>query len=357
MDKFIAAIITAAGTSSRFNNSAGGEPPSFQTLKVYAEQGGAFSTTPPALRAENSDARVKKEYRLLANDNPYGEQLTVLGSAVCAFAECKRISVIVITVPANDESAARAAIPSRFLSASASGTTNRSDIASLPKIYFVPGGISRSISVHNALNFLAIFPTLQTRENDNMAALNTSGAQDCVEFCCSETSCEKRGGRGKRPHIAGERQSDPHIAGERQSKTNEYLELPNTDTVSKPDYVLIHDGARPWVSTNLINKTIDATLMYEAVIPVMPLLETPKEIDSGGFVARHLKRANIVSAQTPQGFNFSKILSAHEKARDAELSENMEWTDDGEIWGQFVGKCAIIEGEKNNKKITFADDI
>jgi 2-C-methyl-D-erythritol 4-phosphate cytidylyltransferase/2-C-methyl-D-erythritol 4-phosphate cytidylyltransferase/2-C-methyl-D-erythritol 2,4-cyclodiphosphate synthase len=124
----------------------------------------------------------------------------------------------------------------------------------------------------------------------------------------------------------------------------------------KPDYVLIHDGARPWIKTSMIDRVIDALMLYDAVLPALPLSETPKEID-GGFVKRHLKRAAIALAQTPQAFAFGALLAAHEKAAGRELADSVEYTDDAEVWGEFVGPVAVIDGDKSNRKITFPEDI
>ncbi|MDR1073885.1 MAG: 2-C-methyl-D-erythritol 4-phosphate cytidylyltransferase [Treponema sp.] len=133
-----------------------------------------------------------------------------------------------------------------------------------------------------------------------------------------------------------------------------------------PNYVLIHDGARPWVDVALIERTIDAALTHKAVVPVVPLVETPKEI-SGAYevhgshsvkiVTRHLRRANVATAQTPQAFAFPDILYAHEKAAMRELREGVDYTDDAEIWGEFCGEVAVIQGSPANKKITFPQDL
>jgi 2-C-methyl-D-erythritol 4-phosphate cytidylyltransferase len=119
------------------------------------------------------------------------------------------------------------------------------------------------------------------------------------------------------------------------------------------DYVLIHDGARPWVEPALIDRIIDAVMEHRAVIPLIPLAETPKEIDDTGFVRRHIRRASLGIAQTPQAFAYPAILQAHEKARAAAV----EYTDDAEIWGEFVGPVAFIPGSPRNRKITFSDDL
>ena len=131
-----------------------------------------------------------------------------------------------------------------------------------------------------------------------------------------------------------------------------------------PHYVLIHDGARPWVSSSLIEDTIKAVYLYGAVIPALAFSDTPKECtapikneappEGAVFIARHLKRANMVIAQTPQAFKFPEILKAHEKAANI---ENEEFTDDAEIWGRFCGDVAVILGSPENRKITFPGDI
>jgi 2-C-methyl-D-erythritol 4-phosphate cytidylyltransferase len=123
-----------------------------------------------------------------------------------------------------------------------------------------------------------------------------------------------------------------------------------------PPYVLIHDGARPWVGVSLIEATMAAVMRYRAALPLLPLTETPKEYE-GGFVTRHLRRAAVGAAQTPQGFAFPEILRAHERAAERELADHAEYTDDAEIWGEFVGPVAVIPGAPENRKITFPEDL
>jgi 2-C-methyl-D-erythritol 4-phosphate cytidylyltransferase len=124
-------------------------------------------------------------------------------------------------------------------------------------------------------------------------------------------------------------------------------------TQYSPCYVLIHDGARPWVTVELINNTLESAKKHGAVIPLLPLTDTPKEYGSD-FITRHLKRANTGTAQTPQGFKFPEIFYAHQKADEV---KDEEFTDDAEIWGKFYGPVAIIPGDPENRKITFREDI
>jgi len=135
-----------------------------------------------------------------------------------------------------------------------------------------------------------------------------------------------------------------------------------------PSHVLIHDGARPWIKPELIEKITDAVIRYGAVIPALPLSETPKEIAPGSgsgnetgegplYIKKHLRRAELCTAQTPQAFRFSEILAAHEKAREREEREKIEYTDDAEVWGEFIGQVAVISGDPENRKITYPGDL
>jgi 2-C-methyl-D-erythritol 4-phosphate cytidylyltransferase len=130
-----------------------------------------------------------------------------------------------------------------------------------------------------------------------------------------------------------------------------------------PGYVLIHDAARPWVTVNLINNTLESAKKHGAVIPLLPLADTPKECGPDFFITKHLKRANTGIAQTPQVFKFPEILYAHQKAAAAaaaaaaDKTADEDFTDDAEIWGRFCGPVAVIPGEHENRKITFQGDI
>ena len=119
------------------------------------------------------------------------------------------------------------------------------------------------------------------------------------------------------------------------------------------NFVLIHDGARPWVSPELIKRVSDEVSKREAVIPGYQAVDTQKIADTSGKITQHLKRSSVYSVQTPQGFDFEKILAAHKQA----LENGKEYTDDSEIYGEFAGDVFICTGEVSNKKITFKEDI
>ena len=134
----------------------------------------------------------------------------------------------------------------------------------------------------------------------------------------------------------------------------------------KISHVLIHDGARPWIKKELVENVINALVNNDAIIPALPLLETPKiigrkKIESSSqeqiYIKSHLKRADIWLAQTPQAFAFPQILEAHKRAEKMEAEENKEYTDDAEVWGEFMGSVTIIPGDPDNRKITFPEDL
>jgi 2-C-methyl-D-erythritol 4-phosphate cytidylyltransferase/2-C-methyl-D-erythritol 4-phosphate cytidylyltransferase/2-C-methyl-D-erythritol 2,4-cyclodiphosphate synthase len=102
---------------------------------------------------------------------------------------------------------------------------------------------------------------------------------------------------------------------------------------------------------------MEGTLKHSAAVPLLPLTETPKELDGKGFIQRHLRRSRLGCAQTPQGFAFPAILRAHERGAERELAEGYEYTDDAELWGEFCGPVAAVPGERENRKITYPEDL
>ena len=130
-------------------------------------------------------------------------------------------------------------------------------------------------------------------------------------------------------------------------------------TIPKKDsIVLIHDAARPFVSKEIIKKTIEAAELYGAAVPAVAPVDTQKEINGDKTIVRHLVRKDLYAVQTPQAFLLEPLIACH---RAASL-ENFEYTDDTEIWDnypEFTGgkKVHVVEGSRDNKKITYIQDI
>ena len=120
-----------------------------------------------------------------------------------------------------------------------------------------------------------------------------------------------------------------------------------------PDIVLIHDGARPFITKDVIVEAIDAACEYGASVPGVTPTDTQKEIDDQGFITRHLVRSSLTAVQTPQCFRFKELLEAHGKA----ATDGREYTDDTEIWGSYCGPVRVTKGDVNNIKITYPSDL
>lgn len=123
--------------------------------------------------------------------------------------------------------------------------------------------------------------------------------------------------------------------------------------MEKNSLVLIHDGARPFVTSKIILDTIAAAQKYGAAVPALQPVDTQKEIDENGMITRHLQRKNLAAVQTPQGFRYTELLEAHRKAAE----DGTEYTDDTEIWGKYCSPVKTVAGDAVNKKITWPSDI
>lgn len=123
---------------------------------------------------------------------------------------------------------------------------------------------------------------------------------------------------------------------------------------AQPERVLIHDAARPFVTAHLIDAVIDALDTSPAVLPLLPVTDTVKRVNTEGHVIATLERAALGAAQTPQGFVFTDILDAHRRAGTEDVTG---FTDDASIaeWaGLAVGSVA---GHSGNFKVTTPEDI
>jgi len=120
-----------------------------------------------------------------------------------------------------------------------------------------------------------------------------------------------------------------------------------------PDCVLIHDGARPWVSRDLILAVASETLRSGAAAPSLPPVDAMKSIGPDGTITRHFGRGELACIQTPQGFGFPAILEAHRRA----ASEAYAAPDDTELYARYIGRVKTVQGSPENRKITFPCDL
>ncbi len=125
-------------------------------------------------------------------------------------------------------------------------------------------------------------------------------------------------------------------------------------TLVEEDFVLIHDGARPCISTNLIDKCVQAVKEYKACILSVPAKETIKIVNEEGIIVDTPKRSLVWLAQTPQAFE----TQALKKAYTNPITEDMAITDDAMMVEYFLNMpVKVVEGEYTNIKITTKEDI
>jgi 2-C-methyl-D-erythritol 4-phosphate cytidylyltransferase/2-C-methyl-D-erythritol 2,4-cyclodiphosphate synthase len=121
-------------------------------------------------------------------------------------------------------------------------------------------------------------------------------------------------------------------------------------SVQRPDFVLIHDAARPLVSPDLIDRVIAALENgADAAIPLLSVADTLKTEAEGKW--KTVPRDGLLRAQTPQGFRFDAILAAHRKFGHESVTDDMAMAELASL------KIETVAGEERNLKITTRDDM
>lgn len=124
-----------------------------------------------------------------------------------------------------------------------------------------------------------------------------------------------------------------------------------TDT----DYVFIHDGARPFITEEILERGLAGVRETGACVVGMPSKDTVKLSDEDGFVGMTPERKQVWTIQTPQIFSYDLIRKAHESIRKKDMSTI---TDDAMVVEQESGvKVCLVEGSYHNIKITTPEDL
>ena len=118
----------------------------------------------------------------------------------------------------------------------------------------------------------------------------------------------------------------------------------------RPDYVLIHDAARPLIDAGTVSRTIEALTHHPAILVAVPVVDTVKR-GIGQRVGDTVDRRDLWRAQTPQAFHFSAILEAHRNLAGGEL------TDDAAVAEAAGIPVAFVLGSERNFKVTTQDDM
>jgi len=183
----------------------------------------------------------------------------------------------------------------------------------------------------------------------SIAALERSGVVDSIVIVASEHNLEQLAAMIATVEFAlpvdlvlgGPRRQDSVGSAVR------YLEK------SALELVLVHDGARPLVSPELVRAVLDAAREHGAATAALPLKNACKEIDGNGFVRRSLERAALVSVQTPQAFRYELLARAHREG----LAQGAVVDDDAELVELLGEPVKVVPGDYRNLKITTPDDL
>jgi len=136
---------------------------------------------------------------------------------------------------------------------------------------------------------------------------------------------------------------------ERQDSVHNGFKAIDADT----DIVIVHDGVRPFVTPDMIGRSIEEAQKFGAAITAIPVNDTIKQTDSEDFVTRTVDRNGLWRVQTPQAFQYAILAEAFQKA----MNDSYYGTDEGSLLEYAGKKLKIIEGSELNIKITRPEDL
>lgn len=125
------------------------------------------------------------------------------------------------------------------------------------------------------------------------------------------------------------------------------------ESIDDTDIVLIHDGARPFVSNRIIEEGIKFAKEYGAAAPGVTPKDTIKVKSKEGFSIETPARESLVAIQTPQTFHFQTILDCHKKIK----RDSVVVTDDTMVVELYGNKVYLYEGDYTNIKVTTPEDL
>ena len=122
-------------------------------------------------------------------------------------------------------------------------------------------------------------------------------------------------------------------------------------------YVMIHDGARPLVTEEIISRAAQAAVSDEACVVGMPVKDTIKVADAGGFAESTPDRSRLWQVQTPQAFSYPLVRGAYDRLMADEIQQK-GITDDAMVVERLSGtKVRLVEGSYENLKVTTPEDL
>jgi 2-C-methyl-D-erythritol 4-phosphate cytidylyltransferase len=144
-----------------------------------------------------------------------------------------------------------------------------------------------------------------------------------------------------RPAVAGGRERQDSVAAGLRALPDEV------------EYVVIHDGARPFATTALVDRVLAEARRHGAALAAIPVQDTVKRVSADLFLAGTVDRRSLWLAQTPQAFSVGLLREAHARARAAGL----EATDDAALVEALGHPVRVVPGSRLNFKITTREDL
>jgi 2-C-methyl-D-erythritol 4-phosphate cytidylyltransferase len=144
------------------------------------------------------------------------------------------------------------------------------------------------------------------------------------------------------------------IVGGKTRQESSYLGLKYAQLHVKPDYVLIHDVARPLITSIFIDQLVNALKSHPAITLGRHVNDSLFVVDEQATLHNYVSKKDIYLTQTPQAFQFQTILEAHEHARSLKIKTA---SDDASLLTLMDKKVHVIPGSRMNFKIVNEDDL
>lgn len=191
-----------------------------------------------------------------------------------------------------------------------------------------------------------IYYALKTFQDSFIDEIILVASKDEIEYC-SKNVVEKYGFSKVTKIVAGGK--------ERYHSVYEGIKAADCD------YIFIHDGARPFVTADMLERAYRCVIQYDACVIGVPAKDTVKIADGEGFAKDTPNRDTVWTIQTPQVFSYDLIKRGYslliEKEREL-LQKSIKITDDAMVVETLIGqKVKLIEGSYSNIKITTSEDL
>jgi 2-C-methyl-D-erythritol 4-phosphate cytidylyltransferase len=188
-----------------------------------------------------------------------------------------------------------------------------------------------------------IYYSLKTFEESSVDEILLVTGRDMLEYCQKEIV--ERYNFSKVSKV---------VEGGKERYDSVYQALLHTEA----DYVLIHDGARPFITIELIEDIINQVKVLKACLVGAPVKETIKIVDENGYITATPDRNSVWTAQTPQAFEYNAILKAYNNFYEVKDKLTLTITDDAMVYETFLQEpVKMLQGDYKNIKLTTPEDL